>query len=92
MDGTIHVNNFIWFLVVGGLAGWLASSFVVGRGLGVIGDIIVGVLGAFLGGFIANMLGFYVYGFWGVLGVAIVGAAILLAIARIGNFRRHFAR
>jgi uncharacterized membrane protein YeaQ/YmgE (transglycosylase-associated protein family) len=92
MDSTIHVNNFIWFLVVGGLAGWLASSFVVGRGLGIIGDIVVGILGAFLGGFIANMLGFYVYGFWGVLGVAIVGSIILLAITRIGNFRRHFVR
>jgi uncharacterized membrane protein YeaQ/YmgE (transglycosylase-associated protein family) len=92
MDSTIHVNNFIWVLLVGGLAGWLASSFVVGRGLGIIGDIVVGILGAFLGGFIANSMGFYVYGFWGVLGVAIVGSIILLAIARMTNIRRHFGR
>ena len=92
MDSTIHVNNFIWFLLVGGLAGWLASKMVVGRGLGIIGDIIIGILGAFVGGFIADEFGFYIYGFWGVLGVAIVGAVILLAIARMLNLRRHFAR
>ncbi len=76
------LHDFIWFLVVGGLAGWLGSVLVTGGGLGIFADIAVGVAGAFLGGFIANSLNWYVYGFWGVLGVSIMGAVILLVIFR----------
>lgn len=50
--------NFILWIVFGGLAGWIASM-VVGNeaGIGIIGNIIVGVVGAFLGGFIADKIG-----------------------------------
>jgi len=43
---------FIWFILVGFVAGWLAGQLMGGGGFGVIGDIIVGVLGALLGGFL----------------------------------------
>ena len=88
MDSSIHMHNFIWFLLVGGLAGWLASSLVEGAGLGIVGDIVVGVLGAFLGGFLADEFGLYVYGFWGVLGVSVLGAVILLSLIRLFNRRK----
>jgi len=77
------VHDFVWFLIVGGFAGWLASVLVTGGGLGILADIAVGVAGAVLGGFIADGLNWYVYGFWGVLGISIMGAVILLMIFRI---------
>jgi uncharacterized membrane protein YeaQ/YmgE (transglycosylase-associated protein family) len=79
----MDVHNFIWFLIVGGLAGWIASVLVEGSGLGIFGDIVVGVIGAFLGGFLAMEFNITVYGFWGVLGMSIVGAVILLVILRV---------
>lgn len=44
--------DFVWFVLVGLVAGWLAGQLVKGGGFGVIGDIVVGVLGAVLGGFL----------------------------------------
>ena len=49
--------EFIWFIVIGLVAGWLAGQFMKGGGFGVIGDIIVGVLGALIGGFLFSLLG-----------------------------------
>ena len=49
--------NFLWFLIVGLVAGWLAGVLVKGGGFGLIGDLIVGVLGAFLGGFLFSSFG-----------------------------------
>jgi uncharacterized membrane protein YeaQ/YmgE (transglycosylase-associated protein family) len=82
MHDPVEFHNFFWFLIVGGLAGWIASVLVEGSGLGVVGDIVVGVLGAFLGSFFAYQFNINVYGFWEVLGMAILGAVILLIILR----------
>ena len=49
--------NIILWIIFGGLAGWIASLIVTGTGLGIIGNIIVGIIGAFLGGFIADRVG-----------------------------------
>jgi uncharacterized membrane protein YeaQ/YmgE (transglycosylase-associated protein family) len=92
MDYAIHTHDLVWFLIVGGLAGWLASVLVNSRGLGFIGDVVIGVFGAFVGGFLANVMGFNVYGFWGVLVMATLGAVILLSLIRVVNPRRRFAR
>lgn len=76
--------QFIWFILIGLIAGWLAGALVKGGGFGVIGDIIVGVLGALIGGFIFNSLGIYVGG--GLLGailVATFGAIVLIFILRL---------
>ena len=92
MYESMQFHNVIWFLIVGGLAGWLASVMVDGDGLGIIGDIVIGVLGAFVGGFLADVVGVAVYGFWGVLAMSIVGAIVLLAIIRMINPRKRFFR
>lgn len=92
MYESMQFHDLIWFLIVGGLAGWMASVMVDGGGLGIIGDIVIGILGAFFGGFLANVFGVTVYGFWGVLAMSIVGAIILLAILRMINPRKRFAR
>ena len=74
----------LWFLVVGLVAGWLAGVLVKGGGFGVVGDLVVGVIGAFLGGWLFSMLGASAGG--GLLGsiiVATVGAVVLLFIVRL---------
>ena len=76
--------SFLWFLVVGLVAGWLAGVLVKGGGFGVIGDLVVGVIGAFLGGWLFSALGASTGG--GLLGsiiVATVGAVVLLFIVRL---------
>jgi uncharacterized membrane protein YeaQ/YmgE (transglycosylase-associated protein family) len=73
----------IW-LVIGLIAGWLASA-VAGGGYGVIGDIVVGVVGAFIGGFIFRGLHIRVpwSGIPGTILVAFIGALVLLVILRV---------
>lgn len=72
--------NIIVFILVGLLAGWIASSLMKGEGLGILGDIVVGVIGAFIGGFIFDMAGVAVYGFWSALGMSVIGAMVFLFI------------
>ena len=76
--------SILWFLVVGLVAGWLACVLVKGGGFGLIGDLVVGVIGAFFGGFLFNTFGVSIGG--GLLGsivVATVGAIVLLVIVRV---------
>ena len=76
--------EFIWFIVVGLVAGWLAGQLMKGGGFGVIGDIVVGVLGALLGGFLFSSLGMSLGG--GLLGaiiVATIGAVLLIFVLRL---------
>ena len=76
--------EILWFLIVGLVAGWLASMLAKVGGYGLLGDMVVGVLGAFLGGFLFGTLGFAVDG--GLLGsilVATVGAVILITLLRV---------
>ena len=72
---------FVWFILIGLVAGWLAGKLVKGSGFGVLGDIIVGVLGALLGGFLfGSVMG---GGLIGAILVATAGAVILLLLARV---------
>ena len=76
--------SIIGAVIIGILAGWIAEQ-VMGREHGLLTNLIVGVVGAFLGAFIANALGIGFAGFWGSLLVSTVGAIVLLAI--VGMFR-----
>ena len=76
--------DLLWFLVVGLVAGWLAGMLVKGGGFGLIGDLVVGVIGAILGGWLFSTLGASAGG--GLLGsiiVATIGAVVLLFIVRV---------
>ena len=76
--------NLVWFLVVGLVAGWLAGNLVKGGGFGLVGDLVVGVIGAFLGGFLFSKFGVSLgHGLIGSLVVATVGAVVLLFIGRL---------
>lgn len=70
--------NFILFLIIGAVAGWLAGNIMKGRGFGVLGNIVVGIIGSFLGGMLFGALGLKAFGLIGSLITATVGAVVLL--------------
>jgi len=75
----------VW-LIVGAIAGFVAGKVVTGKGMGLLWDIVVGIAGAFLGGWLASLAGIGVStGTFTVGGViaAIVGAIILLGVFRL---------
>jgi uncharacterized membrane protein YeaQ/YmgE (transglycosylase-associated protein family) len=76
--------EFVWFILIGLVAGWLAGQFMKGGGFGVVGDIVVGVVGALLGGFIFTKLGVSSGGsIVGAIIVATIGAIVLIFLLRL---------
>ena len=91
---TLDLDTILIWSLVGLVAGFLASHIALGHGLGLFGDIIVGIIGAFVGGFLlAGLLHFNV----GIAGhpiisemiMAFIGAAILLLAVRLLGGGRH---
>ena len=77
--------GIVVFIIVGAIAGFAASKVVRGKGMGLLWDIVVGIVGAFLGGFLARLVGLPVdTGTFTVGGLlaAFVGAVILLIVFR----------
>lgn len=82
-NGDIAVN-IVWFLVIGAMAGWLAGLLTKGKGFGVLGNIIIGVVGAVIGGHIVHFVGVSVGGgFVASLITALIGALVLLFIINL---------
>ena len=82
---TLDLDTILIWCLVGLVAGFLASRVALGHGLGLFGDVIVGILGAFLGGWLAGLAGIPVAtGTFSVSGLiaAFVGAVILLVVFR----------
>lgn len=76
---------FAW-LIVGLLAGWIAGTVTRGQGFGCITNVIIGVIGAFIGGIILGILNVNGQaGFLGSVAIATLGAVILLAIANLAR-------
>ena len=75
--------NIVWFLLIGLAAGWLAGQFMKGGGFGLVGDLIIGVIGALLGGFLFGLLGISAGGLLGALITATVGAVVLILLLRV---------
>ena len=72
--------SFLWFLIIGGLAGWLAGLIMKGKGFGVLANIGIGIVGSVIGGVLFSMLGLAVKSMVGELVTATVGAVLLLAV------------
>jgi uncharacterized membrane protein YeaQ/YmgE (transglycosylase-associated protein family) len=87
----LQPGGLLSWLVDGLIAGWAAGQFMKGGGFGLIGDIVVGIIGAFIGGI---LFGFLMPGSTvGILGsivVAFIGAVILIALLRAVSGRRGF--
>jgi len=70
----------IWEIVIGILAGFLAGKIMRGAGYGILMDLLLGIVGSVVGGFVFSLLGLQAYGIVGSLVVATAGAVILVAI------------
>ena len=75
--------DFLWFLIIGAIIGWLAGRIVKGSGFGLIGNILVGILGALLGGWLFRSMTITLSGLAGSLVTALVGAIILVLILNL---------
>lgn len=80
---VFETRSLIGWIIIGLLAGWLAGKITRGAGFGCIGNVLIGLVGAFLGGIIFNYLGVTYLGWWGSLAAATVGAVLLVALARM---------
>jgi uncharacterized membrane protein YeaQ/YmgE (transglycosylase-associated protein family) len=84
---TLTSVGWIGYIIIGGIAGWIASKIVKGGGSGIVMNIVIGIVGALIGGF---LLSFFVNtaagGFWFTLFTAILGSVILLWV--VGMVRR----
>ena len=83
--------HFMLFILIGLIAGALAGRVVSGHGYGVMGDIAVGIVGAFVGGWLASLAGVSINNILVEIIVAFVGAVILLFVARLLGFGRRAA-
>ena len=80
----LNPGGWLAWLVIGLLAGAIAGRVVRGRGYGCLMDIVIGVLGAFIGGLLVSLfVPGTLFGFIGTLIVATLGAIILLAFVRV---------
>ncbi len=79
----VRTNGLIAWLIIGLIAGWLAGKIARGRGFGCITDIVLGIVGSFIGGWIFVKLGISGLGFWYSLAAATLGAVILVSIAHL---------
>lgn len=77
------INGFFAWIIIGLLAGWIAGHLTRGRGFGCVVDIILGLIGAVIGGWVFTRLGISALGFFGSLAAATVGAVLLVAVARL---------
>jgi len=77
--------DFVWFLLIGLAAGWLANQIMKGGGSGLTTDLIMGVIGSILGGLLFGLLGLAATGLVGSLVTATVGAIVLIAGLRAFN-------
>ena len=80
----MDTHSLIAWLIIGAVAGWLAGIVMKGGGFGLLGDIVVGIIGAFIGGWLAGVLHINIGGGWiNTILTATVGAIVLLAVLRL---------
>jgi len=75
--------DLLWFLLIGILAGWLAGQVMKGGGYGLIGDLVLGIVGAFVGGWVLGLVGVTAGGFIGRVITATIGAVLLVFLVRL---------
>lgn len=84
----MSATGIIIFLLVGLVAGWLAGVIWKGGGFGLLWNLVIGIVGSFIGGFIFQLLGIHGYNILGSIIAALIGALILLfIISKIRSMR-----
>lgn len=79
----IALGSVVIWLLIGLIAGWLAGELTKGSGFGVLGNIIIGIVGAILGGVVLGAVGIDPGGFVGEVIQALIGALVLIALISI---------
>lgn len=74
--------SLIVFLIIGALAGWAAGEIMKGSGYGLLGNMALGIVGAYVGGFLFSLLGIGADGTIGQFIVATIGAIIIIWVAQ----------
>ena len=77
------IGGLIWWVIVGLIAGWAAGKIMQGGGYGVAMDIVLGIVGAVVGGWLMSLVGIQAGGLIGTIIVAIIGAVFLIWITRL---------
>jgi uncharacterized membrane protein YeaQ/YmgE (transglycosylase-associated protein family) len=77
------LTGLIWWIIVGLIAGWAAGKIMKGGGYGVVADIVLGIVGAVVGGWLMGMFGIHAGGTVGTILVAILGAVFLIWLTRL---------
>lgn len=77
------LSSMIWWIVVGLIAGWAAGKIMKGSGYGPVMDIVLGIVGAIVGGWLLGALHIYAGGLIGTIVVAIIGAMFLIWLSRL---------
>jgi len=76
--------SFLYFIIIGGIAGWLAGNIMKGGGFGLVMNIVLGIIGAVVGGWVFGLLGMSSDGgLLGSLATALVGAILILYVGRL---------
>ena len=79
----MDIQALVIFLAIGAIAGWLAGTLMKGGGFGLLGNIVIGIIGAVIGGFVFGVLGISAGGLIGSIVTATAGAALLLFIVAL---------
>lgn len=79
---------WLWYILIGLVAGWLAGLIVKGSGSGLLLNLVIGVIGSVLGGWLFSLMGIASTNMWGSLITAIVGAIVLLLIVSLFTRKR----
>ncbi len=80
---SLSCMDILWFLLIGLISGWLAGQITRGGGFGIVGDIVVGIVGALIGGYIFRWFGVTAYGTLGTIIMSVIGAVILIFALRL---------
>jgi uncharacterized membrane protein YeaQ/YmgE (transglycosylase-associated protein family) len=85
--GDFTLWHLLWFIILGGAVGWLAGLAFRRRGFGCLGNVVVGVIGAVVGGLFLRLVGWHLGGLIGSLFTAFVGAVLFLVV--VGLFKKR---
>src|SRR3954471_9882992 len=91
-SSTLTSVGWIGYIIIGALAGWIAGKIVKGGGSGILMNIVIGIIGALIGGFLLSFfLDTAAGGWWFTLFTAILGSVILLWIVGMVQRKNYFA-
>ncbi|WP_199883851.1 GlsB/YeaQ/YmgE family stress response membrane protein [Anaerosinus massiliensis] len=85
------MGSLIWSIIIGAIAGWLAGQMMKGHGFGIWANIIVGIIGAFIGNFTLSLVGIAAYGLLGQLIASLLGSMILVWLISLFSGRESSA-